>query len=52
MGLGNDESLKKIRDIFMKGHLTKDVYARALQSYQAYLDEVRTDQRDEAGGCY
>ena len=52
VGLGNDESLKKIRDIFMKGYLTKDVYARALQSYQAYIDEVRTDQRDEAGGCY
>jgi hypothetical protein len=32
--------------MFMKGHAT--LSAKALQAYQAYLDEVRSDQRDEA----
>jgi len=28
--------------------LTKDDYAKALRAHQSYLDEVRSDQRDEA----
>ena len=30
------------------GHATKYDYAKALKSYQAYLSEVRSDQRDKA----
>ena len=33
------------------GHATKDDYAEALQSYQAYLDEVKSDQRDQAAAA-
>ena len=47
-GVGSNQSLKSIKQMFTKGHATKDNYAKALQAYQAYLDEVRSDQRDEA----
>ena len=30
------------------GDTTKDDYANALRLYQAYLVEIKTDQRDEA----
>ena len=33
---------------FSKGHARKDDYAKALRSYQAYLDEINSDQRDKA----
>ena len=46
--LGRNESLKEIKRLFMKGHATKDDYAKALRVYQAYLDEIRSDQRDKA----
>ena len=30
------------------GHATKDDYTRALQARQSYLDEIKSDRRDEA----
>ena len=45
---GCSESLKGIRRLFKNGHATKDEYAKALRSYQAYLDEIRSDERDKA----
>jgi len=45
---GDFYSLKTIKDLYSKGYATKDDYAKALRSYQAYLNEVRSDQRDEA----
>ena len=45
---GSDSSLKAIKQLFMDGHATKDDYAKALGVYQAYLDEIRSVQRDEA----
>ena len=30
------------------GYVTKDDYANALRAYQKYLDEVKSDQRDQA----
>jgi len=30
---------------------TKDDYAKALQTYQAYLDEIKSDQRDKAAAA-
>ena len=45
---GNDGSLQNIKRMCKDGHATKDDYAKALRVYQAYLDEIRSDQRDEA----
>lgn len=45
---GHEKSLKSIQGLFMNGHATKDVYARALRAYQSYLKEVRSDGRDKA----
>jgi len=45
---GHANSLQEIQDLFSKGHATKDVYTKALQSYQAYLGEIRSVKRDEA----
>ena len=45
---GDDDSLKRIKQLFMDGHATKDDYAKALRFHQAYLDEIKSDQRDKA----
>jgi len=45
---GDYDSLKEIKELYMDGSATKEDYARALRSYQEYLDEIRSDQRDEA----
>ena len=45
------ESLEKMKELYLKtkGRLvTKDDYTKALRSYQAYLHEIKSDQRDEA----
>ena len=48
---GDLDPLKTIRMMFTKGHATKDDYTQALKSYQAYLDEIRSDQRDKAAAA-
>ena len=45
---GDSKSVEYIKLLFSKGHATKDDYTKALRSYQAYLDEVKSDQRDKA----
>ena len=45
---GSFISLNGIRAMYGDGHTTKDDYAHALRSYQAYIDEIKSDQRDEA----
>ena len=45
---GNAQSLESIKNTCEFGFTTKDTYSKALQSYQAYLDEIKTAQRDEA----
>ena len=45
---GNSGSLENIKRLYGYGRATKDDYANALKSYQAYLAEVKSDQRDEA----
>ena len=45
---GNTRSVKDIRQMYKNGHATKDHYANALQSHQAYLNEIKSDQRDKA----
>ena len=45
---GSEESLSAIQEIFKHGKVTKEDYAKALVARQAYLDEVKSPQRDEA----
>ena len=45
---GCNDSLNMIRFMVTKGRATKDDYSKALRGYQSYLDEVKSDQRDEA----
>jgi len=48
---GNSDSLGTTRKMFTNGHATKDDYTKALRAYQSYLDEIKSDQRDEAAAC-
>ena len=45
---GYNESLKTIQQMYKVGHATRDDYANALRAYQAYLEEIKSDQRDKA----
>ena len=45
---GHPDSLASIKRMYLNEEVTKDDYDNAVQSYQAYLDEIQTDQRDEA----
>ena len=48
VGLGHSKSLKEIREFYINGNATKDDYAKALRSYQKYIDGIKSPQRDEA----
>ena len=45
---GCTHSVKAIQRMFMNGHVSKDQYANALQCHQAYINEIKSDQRDKA----
>ena len=45
---GDTDSVKAIQQLYMNGHVAKDHYANALQSHQAYINEIKSPQRDEA----
>jgi len=45
---GDDDSLKQIKQLFTAGHATKEDYTNALLAYQSYLDEIRSEQRNQA----
>ena len=47
-GEGQNKSVKGIQQLYMDGHATKEDYTKALLAYQAYLDDVRSEQRDQA----
>ena len=49
---GNSESVNQIKRMYGYGFATKDDYTKALQSYQAYLDEIKSDQRDKAAAYH
>ena len=34
--------------MYSNGHATRDDYAKALQAYQAYLSEIKSNDRDKA----
>ena len=48
MASGCEQSLGYIQGMFMNGTVSKEDYANALRARQAYLNEIRSDQRDEA----
>ena len=45
---GDSDSLKEIQEMYSEGDATKEDYMKALQSYQTYLGEIKSKQRDEA----
>ena len=45
---GHSGSLKEIQELYADGLATKEDYTKALQSYQTYLGEIKSDQRDKA----
>ena len=47
-GSGYNDSLEKIKQMFMNGDAMKEDYAKVLRAYQAYLGEIKSPQRDEA----
>ena len=45
---GFTQSVKEIQRMYKEGRVTKDQYANALRSHQAYINEIKSDQRDKA----
>ena len=45
---GSNGSLEMIKQMYSNGHATKEDYTKALQLYQTYLGEIKSDQRDKA----
>ena len=48
---GNTGSLKMIKELYLKGSATKDDYTKALQLYQEYLGEIKSEQRERAAAA-
>ena len=51
VGSGYNKSLEMIKQMFMRGHATRDDYAKALKSYQANMVEMKSPQRNEAAAA-
>ena len=47
-GAGYNNSVKNIQQLYLDGNATKEDYTKALLAYQAYLEDVRSEQRDQA----
>ena len=45
---GDTRPVKYIQEMYMNGHATKDQYASALQSHQAYVNEIKSVPREAA----
>jgi len=52
VGGGHSDSLHKIQQLYSNGQATKEDYTKALQTYQEYLGEIKSAQRDEAAVAY
>ena len=48
---GDSNAVKGVQELFKRGYATKDDYSKALQSYQEYLNEIKSDQRDKAAAA-
>ena len=44
----NDSVKKNIKLLYTNGYATKQDYKKTLLAYQAHLEEVRSEQRDNA----
>jgi len=51
VGGGYDDSLKRIKVLYTYGQASKEDYMKALQSYQTYLSEIKSSQRDKAAAA-
>eukprot|EP00956_Cyclotella_meneghiniana_P032437 scaffold89254_cov22-Cyclotella_meneghiniana.AAC.1 len=45
---GDDESLELVKKGYMKGNVTKEDFEKTLRGYKAYVDEIKSEQRDRA----
>jgi TPR repeat protein len=45
--LGNDGSLKSLRELYADGHASKEDYASALRAYQAALEAAKSAEREK-----
>jgi len=45
---GYSDSLNSIKRLYSNGLASKEDYTKALRSYQTYLSEIKSEQRDEA----
>jgi len=45
---GYKDSFESIKELYSIGHATKDEYTKASRANQEYLDEIKSEQRDEA----
>ncbi len=50
--LGDDNSLKALRELYAIGHASKEDYAGALRAYQAAVEATKSAQREEAESYY
>jgi len=48
---GYADSLRMIKQMYQYGETTKEKYTNALQSYQANLGEIKSEQRDKAAAA-
>ena len=49
---GFSKSLKRIQVLYSEGYVTKKDYTTALRSYQTFLGEIKSDQRDKAAAAH
>jgi len=49
---GYADSLEEIKELYSKGQATKDDYTKALRTYQSYLVEIKSSQRDKAAAAH
>ena len=47
-GVGFNDSVKNIQQLYRDEHATKEDYTKALRAYQKRIDEIRSEQRDKA----
>jgi len=52
VGCGDNHSLEMIQKLYSNGLATKDDYRKALHSYQTYLSEIKSVQRDKAAAAH
>ena len=50
-GSGSSISLKVLKVLYSNGRVTKEDYTTVLRSYQAYLSEIKSPQRDKAAAA-